>query len=136
MPQPTIPTLPAYPQQADPANFATEAETWSAALPDWTVQTNSMGTYITTQASTATAAAESATSSETVALAASNFKGTWASLTGALNKPSSVYHAGYYWLLLNNLANVTTSQPGVTADWQNLSTFSYFTPQNWAAWGV
>jgi hypothetical protein len=28
-----------------------------------------------------------------------------------------VSHAGAVWLLLNDLANVATSQPGVTADW-------------------
>ncbi len=43
--------------------------------------------------------------------------GLWSSLTGALNKPASVFHNGAVWKLLNNLADVTTSQPGVTADW-------------------
>lgn len=64
------------------------------------------------------AAAASATAAAAVALSAANFSGTWASLTGALNVPAAVFHNGAYWMLLNNLANVTTSQPGVSADWQ------------------
>ncbi len=55
-----------------------------------------------------------------VSVAAANFKGTWSSLTGALNKPASVYHSGTVWALLNNLANVALSQPGVSADWANI----------------
>lgn len=64
------------------------------------------------------AAAASATGTAAVALSAANFSGAWSALTGALAVPASVYHNGAFWLLLNNLANVTTSQPGVTADWQ------------------
>lgn len=53
-------------------------------------------------------------------VAAANFKGAWSSLTGALNKPASVYHSGTVWALLNNLANVASSQPGVSADWVDI----------------
>lgn len=56
-----------------------------------------------------------------IALAVGNFKGNWSSLTGALNTPASVKHNNRYWALLNNLANVALSQPGVTADWQLLT---------------
>lgn len=64
------------------------------------------------------ASAAAAAASQTNVSAMSNFKGTWSSLTGALAKPASVFHNGAFWALLNNLADVTTSQPGVTADWQ------------------
>jgi hypothetical protein len=47
-----------------------------------------------------------------------NFKGAWSSLTGALNKPALVSHLGSRWNLLNNLADVTASTPGVSADWE------------------
>lgn len=63
------------------------------------------------------ASAVAAASSATIAAAMANFKGTWASQAGALNKPASVLHNNVYWALLNNLANVAASQPGVTADW-------------------
>jgi hypothetical protein len=68
----------------------------------------------TSAASNATATAASAANVS----ALSNFKGTWASLAGAIAKPASAFHNGAYWALLNNLADVTLSQPGVTADWQ------------------
>lgn len=46
-----------------------------------------------------------------------NFKGEWGDLSGALNVPASVYHSGGFWQLLNDLADVTLSEPGVSADW-------------------
>lgn len=59
-----------------------------------------------------------AQASEANVAAMSNFKGAWAGLAGALAKPASVFHNGAFWALLNNLADVTVSQPGMTADWQ------------------
>ena len=61
-------------------------------------------------------AAVAASEANTAAFA--NFKGAWSALTGALAKPASVFHNGAFWALLNNLADVTASQPGVTSDWQ------------------
>lgn len=58
-------------------------------------------------------------SAETAA-ATANLEGDWSSLTGALNKPATVRHNGILWVLLNNLANVTTSEPGASADWAKL----------------
>lgn len=69
-------------------------------------------------ATAADASKTAAAASEANVAALANFKGAWSALTGALNKPASVFHNGAFWALLNNLANVTTSQPGVTADWQ------------------
>lgn len=51
-------------------------------------------------------------------LAAANFKGKWTSLTGALAIPACVYHTYQYWILLNNLADVTASEPADgNSDW-------------------
>lgn len=75
-------------------------------------------------ATAVTAAAASAVASANLAAAAANFKGLWPSLTGALNKPASVKHNGRFWALLNNLADVTASQPGVSADWTSLDSGS------------
>ena len=49
--------------------------------------------------------------------AVANFAGVWSTLTGPLNKPATVYHAGLFYVLVNSLANVALSEPGVTADW-------------------
>lgn len=91
-----------------------EYSTGSKALAD-----ASYSNALDSQAS-ATAAQTSATAaalSESNAAATANFKGLWSALTGALNKPASVSHNGAIWGLLNNLADITTSQPGVTGDW-------------------
>jgi len=66
----------------------------------------------------AAASAVSAATSEANTAAFANFKGAWSALTGALAKPASVFHNGAFWALLNNLADVTASTPGVSADWQ------------------
>lgn len=50
-------------------------------------------------------------------LALANYKGHWSNLTGALNMPASVSHAGAFWVLTANLANVTTATPGVSGSW-------------------
>ena len=49
--------------------------------------------------------------------AVANFAGVWSTLTGPLSKPATVYHAGLFYVLVNSLANVALSEPGVTADW-------------------
>lgn len=75
-----------------------------------------------TYSNNAAASASAALASQNLAAASADFKGAWASLTGALNKPASVFHSGSFWALLNNLANVTTSEPSLTnADWQFVS---------------
>ena len=46
-----------------------------------------------------------------------NFKGEWSSLAGALAMPATVRHAGKFWALLNNVANVAAAEPGVSSAW-------------------
>lgn len=124
-----ITPLPTPPQPGDtPAEFNTNAFAWVDAIDTFTTEANALATAVDADATAAAASAVSAASSatdatnaSTAALAAANFKGNWSDLTGALNKPASVYHNNVVWMLLNNLANVTTSQPGVSADWTAIS---------------
>ncbi len=51
--------------------------------------------------------------------ASANMVGNWIDQTGSATKPLSVVHAGSTWLLLNDLADITLSEPGATADWFN-----------------
>jgi hypothetical protein len=95
-----------------------------AALPTFATEANALQADVNAkQAAAAVSAAKAAVSLEETqiaseaALDAANFKGYWNTLSGALNKPASVLHSGKFWILLNNLANVATSQPGVSADW-------------------
>ena len=124
----TITALPIpVPQRSDPVNFAPRADLFLAALPTFATETNLVASEVNANASTASSqagiavsAANAATDAAAQALAAANFKGEWSTLTGALNKPACVKHNGRFWLLLNNLTNVTTSQPGVSADWTSI----------------
>lgn len=59
-------------------------------------------------------------------ISASNFVGEWGDLTGILEVPASVSHEGIVWLLKNNLADVTLSEPGVSGDWQRATTFDRY----------
>jgi len=138
-PVPTVDVLPAAPDpDDDEAAFDTDAFAWSNALPSFRTQLLALGDNVLANAgyaheqagvaegwastasgyaSNAAASAATAATATAVALGAANFKGLWPSLAGALAKPACVKHNGHFWLLLNNLANVATSEPGVSADW-------------------
>jgi hypothetical protein len=111
-----ITPLPSAPLPTDtPAEFNSKAFAWVAALDDWTTEANALAVDVNDDANNAEDAAA-------IALASANFKGSWSSLSGALNVPAAVYHSNKFWMLLNNLANVTTSEPGVSADWVEIET--------------
>ena len=135
----TIPSLGSPPLTTDPANFDTRADTlYGTSLPavitstnTWSGQANALAVEVNSDKDAASASAVAAAASAVTAsghastaltyslnaASSANFAGAWSSLTGALNKPASVSHVGRFWILLNNLANVTTSEPGVSADW-------------------
>lgn len=47
-----------------------------------------------------------------------NFLGEWSALTGAVIKGSTLYHDGLYWSILDDIADVTASEPTlVNADY-------------------
>jgi hypothetical protein len=117
MTDPVNPTLIAayagdVPDPADPASYGVRGR----AL--WAWETLLLFTGSNTLAAQAYTNALAAFEAAQAAELNANFKGAWSGLTGALNKPAVVSHSGSRWTLLNNLANVTTSTPGVSADWQ------------------
>jgi len=145
-----ITPLPTPPSRNDPTTFADRGDALLGALPTFVTEANALETAVEADKDaaassaaaaydSATAAAESATEADTVgsahvaaalghannAAASANFKGAWSSLTGALSKPASVSHNGLVWLLLNDLADVTTSEPGVSADWERFVVVHY-----------
>ncbi len=123
------PTIPVYtgtvPNRNQSANdFADNADDWLAYQAPLATDYNNLATYLDNLAAdvdadaiAAAASATAAASSESIALSSANFKGNWSDLTGTLNIPSSAYHKGVTWQLLNDLADVTLSEPSVTSDW-------------------
>jgi len=104
----------ALPDPSDRTTYGTRGR----AVWDWEV--NQMVPAINQLAEDTFTNAETAEESALIAVASANFKGAWSSLTGALNVPAAVWHNSRVWALLVNLADVTTSQPGVSADWVDI----------------
>ena len=94
---------------------------WLDALRDWLAAFIAWLVTLLQELSTAQAqvdeAAITATTAASNALAASNFRGLWPDLVGALPKHVCVKHSGRFWLSLVDLPDVTASEPGVTEDW-------------------
>ena len=117
--------LPTAPNRSQgEAGYSSTADAWAGDLDRWTTdlntfgdQANAVGVQASADALTALNASTTATAAANTAAASANFAGEWSTLTGALNVPASVFHNGAYWNLLNNLADVTASEPSVTADW-------------------
>lgn len=80
---------------------------WPTSVPEMNV----VSEFVNTQAD----ATETAANLAQTTVSGANFKGNYSALTGALNVPSSVYHSGKYWQLLNNMADVTSESPSVGA---------------------
>lgn len=109
----TITTLPPAPSRADAANadtFSEIAETFVAALPVFSTQVNSTLTNVNAAAM--------------AAIASANFKGSWASLTGAMSIPASALHEDTLWLLVTNTSNIAADEPGVSAKWIDLASIT------------
>ena len=107
---------PTAPSRNRPAQFADEGDVFLGWLPGF----NDFCEEVRVVAEDAIAASDIAFASSAIATAAANYKGTWASLSGALNTPASVWHSNAFWLLNTNLANVATAQPGVSAAWTRI----------------
>jgi len=122
----TLTVAPAHPNRTtDPDNFRVDADTYldwfiDTHLPeaaDVITETNATQAEINASETAAALSEDNAYDSELVCLAAANFKGQWADKSGAATIPYSVEHNGYYYMLLDNLANVAAKTPGVDAEW-------------------
>ena len=81
-----------------------KSEAFVSNLTPWSTETNTLATWMNNQVST-------------VVGVGTGFVGNWSDQTGSAAKPFSVVHNNRIWTLLNNIADVTASEPGVSADW-------------------
>lgn len=116
-----ITALPSAPDSAVQSTFDSLANAFVAAQADFVTETNAIATATNANASAAETAATSAEAASAATVAGANYQGLWSGLTGSLDKPASVYHAGEFWGLLADIVDVTASEPGVSADWSSLS---------------
>lgn len=153
MDKPIIPPLPAFPVRGEGREaFATKANAHVAALPVWSGKITEMGDYVNDRANAARlsesnaaqrvvdaqakvtlanqAADNAANNAETagqaaiIAESAANFKGDWSRLTGSVATPATVRHDGMIWVLMQNLADITIHEPGVSAVWSVSPSFA------------
>ena len=131
MPTPPVPIVApgTAPDPSDAGTFDNRSFDWTKWEHDHQVpESNALaqnvyGNAVEAKASadTAVASADTAVASGAVAQASANFKGPWAGLVGALAVPASVSHLNTFWVLLQNLADVTTQTPGsAPAFWQEI----------------
>lgn len=124
LPPPDGTAVPPGASQAYPETFDEDADAAFAAQRPFQLEMQALKANVHTNAQSsydnaldAQACKTAAAASEANANASANFKGTWTALAGPLAMPACVLHSGAYWNLLNPLADVTTSEPGVSADW-------------------
>ena len=87
---------------------------WPTSVPEM----NTALDFVNDKSIEAETLSTSAASISNSIISAANFKGEWSSLTGALTVPSTVYHSGTYWQLLDDIADVTLSEPTlINTDW-------------------
>ena len=97
-----------------PAVFSVNVNDFLTYIPPMVDEMNISTDFV----NAATIVAESTNALGASIVSSTNFKGEWAGLTGALAVPSTVYHAGSYWQLLDDVADITATEPTlVNTDW-------------------
>ena len=101
----------------EPQAFSNNINDWVAYQPSQVTGTNTVSTFVNTQAT----AAETSANIAGTAITSANFKGAWSNLTGAIPDPATdattVSHNSKFYQALNAIVDVTLSEPGVSADW-------------------
>lgn len=115
-----ITALPTPPSRDDTANFAQRADAFLGALPAFAAETNAVAGEVESDRAAVDAQAALVLPAASAALGAANYKGVWSSMSGALAVPSSVYHAGRFWIALEAIASVAAETPGVSSKWAPL----------------
>lgn len=106
MANPTISTLPTAPSRdQDQTTFRINADAFVGAQENFVTEVNNFGSWANDQVIV-------------IEGVGTGFQGAWSDQTGTAVKPYSVVHNNSVWVLLNNLADITTSEPtDVNTDW-------------------
>lgn len=115
----TLPEAPDYVNSRADSNA--KATAWAKALPTLSSDLKSLADGAYANALDAAAQATAAAASAVAAQASSNYAGLWSSLTGAKTHGTVVYHSGEFYLLLSDVADVTTQTPGVSSNWARIT---------------
>src|SRR5690625_560256 len=104
--------------------FVPKANAFVGALEPFRKQLQAQADYVntrTTQLEQAATRAENAESgaldAEATSAANANFAGNWSSLSGSYSVPTSVFHDGYFWALVQNVSDVSDYEPGASSAW-------------------
>lgn len=113
----TITQLSNTPLRGDP-EFNDKAADWNGRqLPRLVTEMNEAIVEVNDNTVSAALSAAQAAAQADLAGAAveglGNYRGPWATLSGALTPPASVFHAGRFWLLTEAVTNIALSEPGV-----------------------
>jgi len=113
-----ITPLPPAPNRTDGhATFVSKANAWVASLDTFTADANVLADNVSSLEEGTSNAAAQASASANIASASGAFVGRWIDQAGAAAIPFSVEHDDKLWMLLDDLADVTTSEPGVADNW-------------------
>ena len=132
-PIPEVGTPPDYPVRAgttDKAAFLAQVATADARFPVYNDELNAATSAINAAAvvtyDNALRASESAATakdSAQVAQSASNFVGEWVAQSGSASIPLSVYHDGRFWVLLQDVENISANEPSdLSTVWADIQT--------------
>ena len=104
--------------------FVPKANAFVDALEPFRQQLQAQADYVNTRTSQLEQAATRAENAESGALDAeatsaanANFAGNWSSLSGSYSVPTSVFHEGYFWALVQNVSSIGDHEPGESSAW-------------------
>lgn len=122
----TIPQVPNFTgeiaQRTDPTTFAERADPQYAYQAQLSVDLNTTVDAINIVSSEVEASAADAEQAAETASSSANFIGRWDEATGAATKGSVYYHSGQNWQLLDDIADITASEPSNSnSEWLGLA---------------
>jgi len=117
-----ITSSPEFPAIGDPA-FNSKAFAWASALPAFGSAVDAAGATVAASEASAVSAAQVAQLARVAAVGASNYRGEWSTLSGAINIPASVSYNGAIYVLKASTAAVQTIVPTNATFWVSVNEF-------------